>query len=90
MLLLKKLKIEKNYFVEIGRLLIFVHNCNKILFLEIMTEAEYLSVDPYMRAYMIAYKLPTDMIGGQLAKYVLVSRIFNLKLTPSNYILKIF
>ncbi|XP_045448034.1 prostaglandin reductase 1-like [Melitaea cinxia] len=37
---------------------------------EILTEAEYLSVDPYMRAYMIAYKLPTDMIGGQLAKVI--------------------
>ncbi|XP_047990879.1 prostaglandin reductase 1-like isoform X2 [Leguminivora glycinivorella] len=34
---------------------------------EILTEAEYLSVDPYMRAYMIGYKLPTDMIGGQVA-----------------------
>lgn len=51
-----------------------------MLFLEILTEAEYLSVDPYMRAYMIAYKLPTDMIGGQLAKYVLVSRIFHFKI----------
>ncbi|KAM3965350.1 prostaglandin reductase 1 [Aphomia sociella] len=37
---------------------------------EILTEAEYLSVDPYMRAYMIGYKLPTDMIGGQIAKII--------------------
>ncbi|XP_050350573.1 prostaglandin reductase 1-like [Nymphalis io] len=37
---------------------------------EILTEAEYLSVDPYMRAYMIGYKLPTDMIGGQVAKVI--------------------
>lgn len=37
---------------------------------EILTEAEYLSVDPYMRAYMIGYKLPTDMIGGQVAKII--------------------
>lgn len=37
-------------------------------FLEFLAEAEYLSVDPYMRAYMIGYKLPTDMIGGQVAK----------------------
>ncbi|KAJ8731264.1 hypothetical protein PYW07_004428 [Mythimna separata] len=37
---------------------------------EVLTEAEYLSVDPYMRAYMIAYKLPTDMIGGQVAKII--------------------
>ncbi|XP_068633667.1 prostaglandin reductase 1-like isoform X2 [Battus philenor] len=35
---------------------------------EILTEAEFLSVDPYMRAYMIGYKLPTQMIGGQVAK----------------------
>ncbi|CAK1580400.1 unnamed protein product [Parnassius mnemosyne] len=37
---------------------------------EILTEAEYLSVDPYMRAYMIGYKLPTDMIGGQVARII--------------------
>ncbi|KAJ0176536.1 hypothetical protein K1T71_007715 [Dendrolimus kikuchii] len=37
---------------------------------EILTEAHYLSVDPYMRAYMIGYKLPTDMIGGQIAKII--------------------
>ncbi|XP_045498431.1 prostaglandin reductase 1-like isoform X3 [Colias croceus] len=37
---------------------------------EILTQAEYLSVDPYMRAYMIGYKLPTDMIGGQVAKVI--------------------
>ncbi|KAH9627865.1 hypothetical protein HF086_015309 [Spodoptera exigua] len=37
---------------------------------EVLAEAEYLSVDPYMRAYMIGYKLPTDMIGGQVAKIV--------------------
>lgn len=35
---------------------------------EFLAEAEYLSVDPYMRAYMIGYKLPADMIGGQVAK----------------------
>lgn len=35
---------------------------------EILAEAEYLSVDPYMRAYMIGYKLPTVMIGEQVAK----------------------
>lgn len=37
---------------------------------EILTEAEYISVDPFMRAYMIGYKLPVDMIGGQVAKIV--------------------
>ncbi|KAG6452763.1 prostaglandin reductase 1 [Manduca sexta] len=37
---------------------------------EILTEAEYISVDPYMRAYMVGYKLPVDMIGGQVAKII--------------------
>ncbi|XP_032517418.2 prostaglandin reductase 1-like [Danaus plexippus] len=37
---------------------------------EILTEAEYLSVDPYMRAYMIRFKMPADMIGGQVAKVI--------------------
>ncbi|XP_037971322.2 prostaglandin reductase 1 [Plutella xylostella] len=37
---------------------------------DILTKAEFLSVDPYMRAYMAAYKLPTDMIGGQVAKII--------------------
>ncbi|CAF4933912.1 unnamed protein product [Pieris macdunnoughi] len=37
---------------------------------EILAQAEYLSVDPYMRAYMIGYKLPTDMIGSQVAKVI--------------------
>lgn len=41
---------------------------NTPLLSEFLAEAEYLSVDPYMRAYMIGYKLPTDMIGGQVAK----------------------
>lgn len=37
---------------------------------EILAKAEYLSVDPYMRPYMINYKLPSLMIGGQMAKIV--------------------
>ncbi|CAH0715427.1 unnamed protein product, partial [Brenthis ino] len=45
---------------------------------EILTEAEYLSVDPYMRAYMIGYRLPTQMIGGQVAK-VIASRDKNIR-----------
>lgn len=35
---------------------------------EILTAAEYLSVDPYMRPYMANYKPPCIMIGGQIAK----------------------
>ncbi|XP_075978191.1 prostaglandin reductase 1-like [Anticarsia gemmatalis] len=50
---------------------------------EILAEAEYLSVDPYMRAYMIGYKLPTDMIGGQVAK-IIASR--NKSYTEGTYI----
>jgi prostaglandin reductase 1 len=37
---------------------------------DVLTEAEYLSVDPYMRPYMSNYKAPCLMIGGQVAKYV--------------------
>ncbi|XP_013193232.2 prostaglandin reductase 1 [Amyelois transitella] len=50
---------------------------------EILTEAEFLSVDPYMRAYMIGYKLPTDMIGGQVAK-IIASR--NKKFPEGKYV----
>lgn len=35
---------------------------------EILTSAEFLSVDPYMRPYMANYKAPCTMIGGQVAK----------------------
>lgn len=36
---------------------------------EILCEAEYLSVDPYMRPYMERFPVGTVMIGGQVAKY---------------------
>ena len=35
---------------------------------EILAKAEFLSVDPYMRAYMLRLKPPTLMIGGQIAR----------------------
>ncbi|KFB38940.1 AGAP000414-PA-like protein [Anopheles sinensis] len=35
---------------------------------EFLTEAEFLSVDPYMRPYMSSYPVGTSMIGGQVAK----------------------
>lgn len=35
---------------------------------EILTAAEWISVDPYMRPYMASYKPPCIMIGGQVAK----------------------
>jgi prostaglandin reductase 1 len=37
---------------------------------EILASAEYLSVDPYMRPYMLKYKPPCLMIGGQMARVV--------------------
>uniref|UniRef100_A0AAG5DY05 Prostaglandin reductase 1 n=1 Tax=Anopheles atroparvus TaxID=41427 RepID=A0AAG5DY05_ANOAO len=40
---------------------------------EFLAEAEFLSVDPYMRPYMAAYPAGTTMIGGQVSK-VTVSR----------------
>lgn len=35
---------------------------------EILTEAEYFSVDPYMRPYMARYKTGCLMIGGQVGR----------------------
>ncbi|XP_050305338.1 prostaglandin reductase 1-like [Anthonomus grandis grandis] len=37
---------------------------------EFLAEAEYLSVDPYMRGYAPALKLGTTFIGGQIAKVI--------------------
>jgi prostaglandin reductase 1 len=37
---------------------------------EVLAAAQYLSVDPYMRPYMLNYKAPCLMIGGQMAKIV--------------------
>lgn len=38
---------------------------------DVLVEALYLSVDPYMRKYMQRYPLGVPMIGLQIAKYVL-------------------
>lgn len=54
---------------------------------EFLVQAEYLSVDPYMRAYMIGYKLPTDMIGGQVAR-IIASR--NSKYAVGKYVIGSF
>ncbi|XP_058445161.1 prostaglandin reductase 1-like [Malaya genurostris] len=35
---------------------------------EFLARAEYLSVDPYMRIYILAYPVGSVMIGGQIAK----------------------
>lgn len=35
---------------------------------EFLAEAMYVSVDPYMRAYMSRYPVGVQMIGGQVAK----------------------
>lgn len=37
---------------------------------EILCEAEYLSVDPYMRPYMSRFPVNSVMIGGQVAKVI--------------------
>uniref|UniRef100_A0A182QM21 Prostaglandin reductase 1 n=1 Tax=Anopheles farauti TaxID=69004 RepID=A0A182QM21_9DIPT len=37
---------------------------------EFLAEAEYLSVDPYMRPYMLAYPEGSLMIGGQVARVI--------------------
>ena len=35
---------------------------------EILIEATHLSVDPYMRPYMLAFPIGSQMIGGQVAR----------------------
>lgn len=40
------------------------------LYVEFLAEAEFLSVDPYMRPYMADYKPGVTMIGGQVAKVI--------------------
>lgn len=35
---------------------------------EFFCEAKYVSVDPYMRSYMLRYEPPFQMIGGQIAE----------------------
>lgn len=39
-------------------------------YLEYLVEAEYLSVDPYMRAYVQRVSLGVTMIGSQVAKII--------------------
>lgn len=36
---------------------------------EFLAKAEYLSVDPFMRPYMIRHPIGSTMIGGQVARY---------------------
>lgn len=36
---------------------------------DVLVEAEYLSVDPYMRPYMDRFPLGVTMIGGQVGRY---------------------
>lgn len=36
---------------------------------EFLAKAEYLSVDPFMRPYMIRHSIGSIMIGGQVARY---------------------
>lgn len=37
-------------------------------FADVLVEALYLSVDPYMRAYMDQFPVGVTMIGGQVSK----------------------
>lgn len=39
-----------------------------VIFSEYLCKALYLSVDPYMRPYMIRYPVGTTMIGAQVAE----------------------
>lgn len=40
------------------------------MFLEYLAEAEYISVDPYMRVYVQRLPVGTTMIGAQVAKII--------------------
>ncbi|KAH1007491.1 hypothetical protein HUJ04_004715 [Dendroctonus ponderosae] len=46
---------------------------------EFLAEAEFLSVDPYMRGYAPAFKIGTPIIGGQIALYPYVHYKSNAK-----------
>lgn len=35
---------------------------------EVLIKAEYLSVDPYMRSFMLRFQPPALMVGGQIAE----------------------
>lgn len=41
---------------------------------DVLAQAEYHSVDPYMRPYMEQYPLGVTMIGGQVCKYLFAAR----------------
>lgn len=47
-----------------------VHSTNDLIwcFAEVLAEALYLSVDPYMRVYMERFPVGVQMIGGQVAR----------------------
>lgn len=40
--------------------------------LEVLVEAIYLSVDPYMRPYTARLSIGDTMMGGQIAKYKII------------------
>lgn len=54
-----------------SRLLRFKNDIFPISVSDILVEALYLSVDPYMRVYMEmkGYEIGSTMIGGQVSKY---------------------
>lgn len=55
-------EIKKNFYLRWFEIKHFFN------FLEVLTEALYLSVDPYMRAYVDSLQIGQTMIGGQVAK----------------------
>ena len=46
---------------------------------EILTEALYFSVDPYVRKAIDRFPVGTTMIGRQIAKYVFLKQIFKIR-----------
>lgn len=47
-------------------------------FLDVLAEAIYLSLDPYMRPYSERLPLGVTMIGGQVARYEDIKYISNM------------
>lgn len=43
-------------------------NLDFMFYIEVLAQAEYHSVDPYMRPYMEQYPVGVTMIGGQVCK----------------------
>lgn len=49
---------------------------NYSYFIEVLAEAVYISIDPFMRGHMMQSPCGVIMIGGQVAKYLLSNHVW--------------